>query len=112
MPTLNCKHGVNPTRVEPEILLAIMIAQSVYADHGFDCVITSLRDPAPGRKPNSLHTRDLICRAVDFRITHLPNEMVANICTSIALRLPDGYDVVQETDHLHVEWDPKPGEAA
>lgn len=111
MPTLNCKQGVDPSHATGEILLAIMVAQSVYASHGFDCVITRLYDRTPKQKPNSLHNRDGICRAVDLRINHLPSELVANLTVEIALRLPQGYDVVQEPDHLHIEWDPKPSPA-
>lgn len=108
MPTLNMKAGVDPTKAQPEILLAIMVAQSVYFSHGFDCVITRLRDYAKGQVANSLHNRDGICRAVDLRINHLPVGFAANIAAETALRLPNGYDVVLEKDHLHVEWDPKP----
>jgi hypothetical protein len=106
MPTLNCKQGVDPSNCQPEILLAVMVAQSVYASHGYDCVITSLKDGVHSK--TSLHYRDGICRAVDLRTNHLPVELIANITAEIALRLPTGYDVVQEKDHLHVEWDPKP----
>lgn len=106
MPTLNLKQSVDVSKIQPEILLAILVAQSVYFEYGYDCVVTSLRDGV--HMPKSFHTRDGICRAVDFRINHLPEELAANVTTTIALRLTDDYDVVQERDHIHVEYDPKP----
>lgn len=110
MSTLNFKQKVNPSNVAGEIVLAIMVAQSVYASHGFDCVITRLYDYVKDQVKRSLHNRDGICRAVDLRINHLPVGFAANISTEIALRLCNGYDVVLEKDHIHIEWDPKPGD--
>lgn len=106
MTTLNLKAGVDVSNLQPEILVGILVAQSVYSTYGFDCIITSLKDGVHSKQ--SLHYRDGLCRAVDLRINHLPNELVANLAAEIRLRLTTDYDLVQESDHLHLEYDPKP----
>lgn len=110
MPTLNLKSGVCAKGVQPELLVGILVAQSVFASHGFDCVITSLCDDAPNRKPNSRHK---LGYGVDFRTKHLPDEIVPNLVAELKLRLTTDYDVVlehvnQAFEHLHLEYDPKP----
>lgn len=105
MPRLKFKMGVDPWNVCGELLLAISVAQGVYEEYGFDCVITSLFDGKHGA--NTLHQRDGICRAVDLRINHLPNELIVPIHTDIRTALPGCYDVVLEKDHIHLEYDRK-----
>lgn len=87
--------------------LAIAVAAEEWRDAGAsELVITSgVRDSAPGQVRDSLHTRGL---AVDLRTWGLdPAEMLGRL----ARRLPRGFDlVVGKQRHLHVEWDPKPGE--
>lgn len=103
MPRLLFKAGVDPLNVAPELVLALQVAQGVYAEHGYDCVITSLFDGKHG--PNTLHQRDGMCRAADLRINHLPNELIVPIHTDIRTALPACYDVVIEKDHIHLEYD-------
>jgi hypothetical protein len=94
-------------KLQPEILLAIMIADGVYASCGVrDLMITSLLDGV--HSTNSLHYKGL---AVDLRTKG----------TGLAQRLFDGvrkalpstlYDVIlenkdQENEHIHIEYDPK-----
>lgn len=107
MPRLKFKMGVDPWNVCGELILAILVARDVYAEHGFDCVMTRLYDHAPNQLPNSLHNRDGICRAVDLRINHLPNELIVPIFTDIRTALPGCYDLVLEKDHIHLEYDRK-----
>lgn len=75
---LHLKPGVNPHNIQPEVNLLIQIVSSVYAKHGQDCIVTSLYDDAPQRKLASLHRRDGLCRAVDFKTAHLP-EVIRDI---------------------------------
>jgi hypothetical protein len=102
---LKFKGGVDPYNASGEIVLAIQIAADIYAQYGYDCVITSLYDGKHGA--NTLHQRDGRCRAVDLRINNLPDELVKPIYTDIRLALPHHYDVVHEKDHFHLEYDRK-----
>jgi hypothetical protein len=122
---LNLKPGVNPQAMVPQVVLLSQIVSSVYAKHGYDCEITSLHDQDPNRRVDSLHGRDGLCRAADFKTTHLPETirdvMLAEIRDALGygspkprafdfifeprLTSPDGRIVKEQ--HFHGEYDPK-----
>ena len=67
------------------------------------CVITSASDGKHG--PNSLHYKG---KALDLRTKNLRPEQVHPVYVALNEALsPGGFDVVLETDHIHVEFDPK-----
>ena len=86
--------------------------------HDAHCVITSLDDSthSAGSKHYAANNPSNQCEAVDVRTKHLPailRDLFA--VTMRELLEPMGYDVVMESpgepnEHLHVEFDPKPGE--
>jgi len=96
------KPGVRILGVKPEILLAIMVADGVFKDHGLELVITSITEGTHMR--GSEHYTG---NAFDFRIRDITEPKVRQICHSIGGSLGADYDVVLETDHGHVEYDPK-----
>lgn len=92
------KAGVRVRGISNEILLALIIAESVFKDSESAMTITSLTDGK--HSANSLHyTGD----AVDLRLPANPTLMVDVLRTSLGL----SYDVVLESDHIHIEYDPK-----
>ena len=123
---LHLKPGVNPHNIQPEVNLLIQIVSSVYAKHGYDCQVTSLYDHAAGRKANTLHSRDGICRAVDFKTTHLPETIrdiifaeVKEAIGYLDITKPRAFDFIFEPrtthpdgriskeQHFHGEFDSK-----
>ena len=108
---LKFKVGVNQAGVVPEMNLGIQVVCSVYTAHHLDCIITSMHDGKHG--PNSLHSRDGLCRAVDFRTKHVATGIEKGMIVSeIQEALGEHYDVVFEhpneaNEHLHVEYDSK-----
>lgn len=94
------KADVRVRGLSNEILLAILIAQSVYAETEDSMVITSLTDG--DHKAGSKHN----CGdAMDLR---LPARATSgNMAQRLANALGKDYDVVLEGDHIHVEYDPK-----
>ncbi|AOY88636.1 hypothetical protein BKP64_10900 [Marinobacter salinus] len=100
---LKLKAGVVAQGLSTEIMLAVCVAQSVYASYGHDCVITSLLDGT--HSSTSLHYSG---NAVDLRTRIFESTSVAE---SVARDLGDclgaDYDVVLESDHIHVEYQPK-----
>lgn len=108
---LKFKVGVDQSGVVPEMVLGIQVVCMVYERHKYDCVITSMHDSVHG--PNSLHSRDGLCRAVDFRTKHIATGMEKTmIIGEIKEALGSNYDVVFEheneaAEHVHVEWDKK-----
>lgn len=98
---VSLKHDVRVRGISPEILLAIVIAENVYANNAQDfMVITSLTDGKHGAA--SLHYTG---EAVDLR---LPTPLVKEqIIKQLKSALGSSYDVVLESDHIHIEHDPK-----
>ncbi len=96
---IHIKAGVRLHGIKPEIVLAIIIADQIYADLGHDLVLTSVIDGKHMR--TSIH---YVGGAVDFR---LPGEGGVAARNRIAHRLGSDFDVVLESNHIHVEWQPK-----
>jgi hypothetical protein len=96
------KNGVNPTGIKEEILLALLLIQPLFTRRGYSMVITSLLDGQHSR--GSLHYKGL---AVDLRRRHLSEEHVKEIFEEMKESLGSRYDVVLESSHYHIEYDPK-----
>lgn len=104
---MKLKKGVIIEGVSPHIWYAIAYASFLRPGQ----VVTSLRDGS--HRADSLHYSG---KAADLRTRDHPAE--ANKAFLAALRghlEPLGFDVVDEmakpgAPHIHVEWDPKPGE--
>lgn len=79
---------------------AAIVADQVYAKYGADVVITSAKD---GRhSEHSLHYQGL---ALDLRTWNLRGREM-EVCAELQKALGDKYDVVLESDHIHLEYDP------
>ncbi len=91
-----------------EILIALIVANDVYKDFGYDMVVTSINDSSHGRK--SLHYPGL---AVDLRTKHVRTDNEKEQITKmIRSYLTTDYDVVLEQlgkkhEHIHIEFDIK-----
>lgn len=93
------KDGVRVKGLSNEILLAIIIAQTIYSDTERDMTITSLTDG--DHMAGSLHH----CGdAFDLRLP--VNSAHTVMCSRLRDALGSSYDVVLEKDHIHVEYDP------
>jgi hypothetical protein len=106
-----------------ELWFGIGVAMTIFAQFGHDLIITSMTDGE--HNPGSLHPKGL---AADFRVKHvttkngrLDEPVVAQIFHEIRTLLqPHGFDVVWEGGvgatpmttgaHIHIEYDPHPGE--
>lgn len=100
-PTLSIKPGVRlPTAIA--MAVACQVVASVYAARGYDCVITSAMEGRHGRA-----SKHFIGHALDFRTRHVSDERRQPLRAAVAAALGPEFDVVLESDHLHVEYDPK-----
>ena len=99
------KIGTKVSGIRTELILAILVAEGVYNEHGTDLVLTSVND---GRHSyTSLHYSG---SAVDIRTRNLPKDTnVQLIVGGIEKALSNEYDVVLEKDHIHIEYQPKRG---
>lgn len=99
---MRLKSCVKVEGLAPEMVLGIMVASSVYANHGYRMVITSITDGT--HSYTSLH---YIGHAVDLRIREIPSDDLESIVGDMKRSLTNDYDVVLEKDHIHLEYQPK-----
>lgn len=109
---LYLKPGVDLRDLQPQTLLAFMVADEVYADHGLPCRITSVY-----RDGSMLHTEGF---AVDLGLRDGNGELYADdiidsLVDSLKARIGKPlhqFDVVDERTapggpHIHIEFDPR-----
>lgn len=108
---LRLKPGVKLHDLSPQLCIAIVVAEGLYAQHGEDCVVTSCNDST--HRVNSLHA---IGHACDLRVHNL--HMLSPDLEEFALDLREAlggsesqFDVVLEgletpSAHLHIEYQP------
>lgn len=117
--------SVSTVGTEREIWFGLGVATHIFDVYGHDCVVTSLTDGS--HNPGSLHPKG---RAADVRIKQIVDASgqidqgkVTGIFNKLKSSLqPHGFDVVYEGGvgatpmttgaHIHIEFDPHPGEAA
>ena len=86
----------------PQLVLALVVANEVYNEYGVELVITSANDSGHG--PSSLHYAGA---AVDLRTRTLKEEDRQEVRDKIQEKLNIDFDVVLESDHIHLEYQPK-----
>ena len=96
------KSGVRVLGMRPELILALIVAETVFNEEDVELVITSAIDGKHSR--GSLH---YVGAAVDLRTRQLSKEAVIRVQNRLAASLGLDYDVVLEKTHLHVEFQPK-----
>lgn len=95
------KEGVRLLGIRPELVMAVFIVERIYDEAGWTLIVTSVVDGQHMR--NSLH---YVGAAFDF---NPPQRDVAHFRALIANALGSDYDVVIESDHMHIEWQPEVG---
>lgn len=97
------KKGAKVNGLRPEILMGWDIAESVYNDYGVACVLTEGTGGKHSR--GSLH---YVGQAIDLRTREFTSQAIKqSVAQEIQELLGDEYDVVLESDHIHLEFQPK-----
>ena len=99
---MKLKHSVKLGDLKPQTVLAMQVAAEVYREVGAEFVITSVNDSK--HMTNSLHYSGY---AFDCRIWTLEEDMRQSVTNDISAALGEDFDVVLESDHIHLEWDPQ-----
>lgn len=100
------KKGANVSTLNWQIIAAAGYIWGVFHHLGHNLVITSGTDSTHG--PHSLHYSN---NAIDIRTRDLPPELQSAIFVELKSALDNlGFDIVLEKDHIHLEFDPKPGD--
>ena len=98
------KNGVNPFGIKQELMLALIVADRVWPKFGQELVVTSINDGEHSYQ--SLHYAGF---AADLRIRYFPERVRSKVAAALRLALgnsPD-YDVILESTHIHIEYQPK-----
>ena len=99
---MRVKPGARIRHCSAQILFAAVVANEVFHEYGRELVITSGTDGKHSR--TSLHYRG---DAIDLRTREFDESVVQDVADTIAERLGPDFDVVVETTHIHLEYQPK-----
>lgn len=99
---MKIKQGVRIAGVKPELLFGLRVAESVYAKEGFELTVTAVVDGT--HKVGSKH---YVGMAADLRTIDLPVGAPARIVAALKAQIDQDFDIVLESDHIHLEYDPK-----
>lgn len=107
------KEGTKFSNLDSAILMAAIVADGVWQELGVVTGATLTSGTDGQHSERSLHypsnSPSGKCRAIDLRIWNLPNKEADAPKAERKLReyLSSDYDVVLESTHIHVEYDPK-----
>ena len=96
------KDGVEINGVKPEIALCLIVVDNIYRNFGFELVVTAVTDGT--HSAGSLH---YVGYAIDTRTRDFSAIQKATIADTIRVSLTSEFDVVEESDHFHIEFQPK-----
>lgn len=96
------KEGTKLSGITSEIVLALLLTERVYQKFGAELVITSLNDGK--HLTASLHYSG---KAFDARTRDIEPDKRKDLAEAVHEALGNEFDVVLESDHLHVEFQPK-----
>ena len=99
---MNLKEGVQIQGATTELLFGLIVANQVYSDFGYELTVTSLLD---GK--HSLSSLHYSGNAGDLRTRNVAPEDRPPIRDKIKENLGIDYDVVLESTHIHLEYQPR-----
>ncbi len=99
---MKLKDGVVLLGLQTEMRKVLKLADFLWKRYGQELVITAALDGV--HSAGSLHYYGL---ALDFRTRYFKPGIAKIIVGEMKEKLPHEYDVVLESTHIHVEFDPK-----
>lgn len=98
---LSIKPGVDFTKIHSRIVAILPTLERIWAKYGKDLVITSARDGK--HRLDSFHYKG---KAIDCRTRYFDAQACHAVLSEAQAALGGDFDVVLESDHIHVELDP------
>lgn len=99
---MKLKDGVTVMGIRPELVLALFIADRIWAGLGQELVVTSVTDGKHSR--TSLHYAG---QAADLRVNYFDAPTRQKAADRLKDALGLDYDVIIEPDHIHLEFQPR-----
>jgi hypothetical protein len=97
---MQLKTGVDIRKVTVEMVLGLVIADGVFRKHDIDMVVTSVCD---GKHMSG--SKHYLGMGADIRIWGLEGKLDM-IISDLKKAMNNNFDVVKESDHIHLEYDP------
>lgn len=98
---MQLKTGVKIRGIAPELLLGLFIADRIYKEKfQTEMVVTSVIDGV-----HMQGSKHYLGQGADLRIWGLEAK-VKVVVNELKLALDENFDIVEEGDHIHLEYDP------
>lgn len=98
---MRIKHDVKLTGLQPQMVLAFVIASEIYEKHGVECVMTSGIEGKHG-----LHSRHYIGFAIDTRKRDFNQGHLKAVLSELKHALGPEFYVRLEHNHFHISFKP------
>lgn len=100
------KPGIKIRGIQPELVVALTVAYTAFfSEYGHFLLFSSIAEQDPVHSAKSLHYDG---RAFDISGTNFSgNTQMLYFSSLLKKLLTDEFDVVLESDHIHVEFQPK-----
>ena len=102
---MKLKHGISIVGSSPEIIVARKVAGILWGNHDQELVVTAGTEKPELHKEDSLHAEG---KAEDYRVRYFDEATRIIIHGQLVIRLgyiSKHYQVILETNHMHVEYD-------
>ena len=97
---IRLKRGVRVQGLQPEMLLALFVAESAFAAKAIQLVVTSALEGH-----HSARSKHKLGYAVDLRTRDMPpGDTALNLAGQIKSALGNEYYVLLESDHIHIQF--------
>jgi len=100
--SIELKESVVLSGVRPEMVVGLIAAEGVYSFYSIPLVVTSVTDGSHGP-----HSRHRVGLGADLRTFNVPEDTIPEIVDDLKRVLGPHFDVVLESDHIHLEYDPE-----
>lgn len=99
---MKLKKGVKLDNLKPQTVVAMMIADSIYKKHNQELIVTAGSD-GNHMKGSKHYTGE----AFDSRTSCFNDDERVAVHIELKQELDELYDILDEIDHFHIEFDPK-----
>ncbi len=100
---MQLKVGVKLLGVLPQTVAAMWIVDKVYQSFGQDLIVTNCSE-GKHKRASAHYTGRAFDARTRFFASQKEKVKVKRACKKA---LGQGFDVILEKDHIHIEWDPK-----